>query len=78
MRPKLDPLDAGSLEHFQVLTDQLIKTLKHQEQGAHKERMSSAIQSLVLASITEDAPVGYRSELINASLALDRAINRKH
>ena len=74
---KLDPLDARTLEQFQVLTERLIEKLNHQEQGAHKERMSSAIQSLVLSSVTEDAPFAYRLELIEASRELDRATNRK-
>ncbi len=70
---RLDPLDQEALAQFQWQADYLTVHLDEDLQMQLKDRLSSSIQMLALASISEEALLSYRAEIVAAARAIEQA-----
>ncbi len=70
---KLDPLDQDALAQFQRQADYLMINLDGDLQMQLKDCLSSGVQMLALASISDEASLNYRTDLVAAARAIDQA-----
>ncbi len=71
---KLDPLDREGVKQFRRIVDYLTVNLDAESRAKLIDRLSAGIAMLELASITGDASFRFRTELVCAAQAIDRAV----
>ena len=70
----LDPLDREGVKQFRRIVDYITVNLDSDLRYQLVDRLDTGIAMLELASITGDAAFRFRSELVAAAQAIDKAV----
>lgn len=73
---KLDPLDHEGIKQFHRIVDYVSVCLEKEERYQLIDRLNTGIAMLELASITGEAAFRFRSELVAAAQAIDKAVQQ--
>ncbi len=73
----LDPLDREGVKQFRRIVEYVTLNLDSDLRSMLVDRLTTGIAMLELASITGDAAFRFRSELVAAAQAIDKAVRDK-
>lgn len=73
---KLDPLDREGVKQFRRIVDYVTVDLDQEQRLQLIDRLSAGIAMLELAGITGEAAFRFRTELVAAAQAIDKAVKQ--